>query len=477
MYRTALTLCVTCVVFANAFSNSNAQENEKTAKEVANSETQSPWVTSLAQLGNSSTCVASTGDGLLLREATVYKFEVSDPKTMTPIYSHPAAVWQVVSNRDASKIASVDYRGNLGIYNTGNQPIASKGAPWQAGSDAKLTVHEKAFERWCQAMIIAPDDKFLVAGNEAGKLFVWDIAAGKVSKTAELDGHAVTGLAMSPNASQLAVSAGDGHVHLFSWPALETQGKIKVSDETVWCVSYVAPGTLLAGSSDRNLYQAEAKGDSKAESAGKGSDWITQIAVSPSGRVAVAEVGGKVHFPQTTSQTDKTAAINYTLGNDSMKATSGVWALQWNAASQGDEQVLVGTRKNGILVAGRSWKWAKPAEEAKPEPETAEKAEAKPAEEMKKEEAKKPDEKKPEPKKPEPKKPEPKKPEPKKPEPKKPEPKKPEPKKPEPKKPEPKKPEPKKPEPKKPEPKKPEPKKPEAEKPEPGKPAATEKKE
>ena len=95
---------------------------------------------------------------------------------MTPIYSHPAAVWQVVSSRDASKIASVDYRGNLGIYHTGNQPIASKGAPWKAGADAKLTVHEKAFERWCQAMIITPDDKFLVAGNEAGKLFVWDIA-------------------------------------------------------------------------------------------------------------------------------------------------------------------------------------------------------------------------------------------------------------------------------------------------------------
>ena len=65
----------------------------------------------------------------------------------------------------------------------------------------------------------------------------------------------------------------------------------------VWCVAYVAPGTLFAGSSDRNLYQAEPKADSKAESAGKGSDWITQIAVSPSGRVAVAEVGGKIHFP------------------------------------------------------------------------------------------------------------------------------------------------------------------------------------
>jgi WD40 repeat protein len=429
MYRTAFTLCVTCIVFANAFCVSNAQENETPAKGVANSDAQTPWVTSLSQLGESSSCVASTGDGLLLREATVYKFEAANPSEMTPIYSHPAAVWQVVSSRDASKIASVDYRGNLGIYDTGNQPIASKGAPWNAGADAKLTIHEKAFERWCQALAITPDDKFLIAGNEAGKLFVWDIAAGKVSKTAELDGHAVTGVAISPESSQVAVSDGAGHVHLFSWPKMEPEGKIKFSDETVWCVAYAAPGTLLAGSSDRNLYQAEAKADSKAESAGKGSDWITQIAISPAGRVAVAEVGGKVHFPQATSEAGNATATKYTLGNDSMKATSGVWAVQWNAAPQGDEQVLVGTRKNGVLVAGRSWKWTEPAKKKTPEPEATVAEETKPKKEMKKEDPKEtaaePEPKKPEPKKPAPEKPAPEKPAPEKPAPEKPAPEKP----------------------------------------------------
>ena len=428
MYRTAFTLCVTCVVFANAFCISNAQENETPPKDA---ETQPPWVTSLSPLGESSSCIASTGDGLLLREATVYKFDAANPNEMTPIYSHPAAVWQVVSSRDASKIASIDYRGNLGIYETGNQPIASKGGPWEAGPDAKLTLHEKAFERWCQALAITPDDKFLIAGNEAGKLFVWDIATGKVSKTAELDGHAITDLAISPEASQLAVSDGAGHVHLFSWPALEPQGKIKLSEETVWCVAYATPNLLLAGSSDRNLYQAEAKADSTAVSIGKGSDWITQIAISPSGRVAVAEVGGKVHFPQVNPEAGNATATRYTLGNDAMKATSGVWAIQWNAAAQGDEQVLVGTRKNGILVAGRSWKWTEPANEETPAPDAKEAESAKPEEVMKKEEPKATEEK-PEPKKPEPKKPEPKKPEPEKPEPEKPEPEKPEPEKPEP---------------------------------------------
>ena len=422
MYRTAFTLCVTCVVFANAFCFSNAQENETPAKEA---DAQTPWVTSISQLGESSSCVASTGDGLLLREATVYKFEAAKPNEMTPIYSHPAAVWQVVSSRDASKIASVDYRGNLGIYDTGNQPIASKGSPWQAGADAKLTIHEKVFERWCQALAITPDDKFLIAGNEAGKLFVWDIAAGKISKTTELDGHAITGLAISPESSQLAVSDGAGHIHLFSWPQLETQGKIKLSDETVWCVAYTAPGTLLAGSSDRNLYQAEAKADSKAVSAGKGSDWITQIAISSTGRVAVAEVGGKVHFPQAITEAGNETTTKYTLGKDSMKADSGVWAVQWNAAAQGDEQVFVGTRKNGVLVAGRSWKWTKPAKEEAATPAVAEAKQTQPDPNMQKEEPKKPAPEKPAPEKPAPEKPAPEKPAPEKPAPEKPAPEKP----------------------------------------------------
>jgi len=413
MYRTAITLCVTFTVVANAVSIIHAQENETPAEGNAKSQTQTPWVTSITKLGNSSTYAAGTGDGLLLREATVYRFEASKPNEMTPIYAHPAAVWQVVSNRDASRIASVDYRGNLGIYDTGNQPVAAQGSPWQPGPEAKLTVHEKAFERWCQAMIMTPDDKFLIAGNEAGKILVWDLAAGKVSKTAELDGHAVTGLALSPtDASQLAVSDGAGHIHLFSWPALEPQGKIKVSEETLWCVAYAEPEKLLAGSSDRNLYQAEPKAESKAESVGKGSDWITEIAISPSGRIAVAEVGGNVHFPQTISKGEN-AAPTYVLGDDSMKATSGVWALYWTLASQGEDQVFVGTRKNGVLVAGRSWKWAKTASDETPDPKTTQEPAEKSDEEMKKEEGKpkakaeKPEEKKPEPAKPEPAKPEP----------------------------------------------------------------------
>ncbi len=355
------------------------------------SEEKSVWVTSIARIGDSDQFAAATANGLLLREAEVTTFNSSDPTALTTIYAHPAAVWCVAATSDGNTIASVDYRGNLITYDVKTQ---------------QPTTHEKAFERWCQAMIFAPDNAHIIAGNEAGKIIVWDLAAATAGKSVELDGHAVTGLAISPDGSQLAASDGGGHVHLFQWPSLEPAGKIEVSKETAWCVAFVDGGQkLVVGSSDRQLYRVDAKADAKAESVAKGSDWITQIAVSAGGHVAAAEVGGRVHFLFG--------------GSESMDAESGVWSLCWN----GEDQLLAGTRKHGIVTAGRSWKWT----EVKPEPKPSAdkpaeaKAEEKPAEEKKPEEQKsRPDDKKPDDKKPDDKKPDDKKPDDKKPDDKKP---------------------------------------------------------
>ncbi len=221
-------------------------------------------------------------------------------------------------------------------------------------------------------MIISPDDRSVIAGNEAGKVMVWDMSDHRITNSVELDGHAVTGLALSPDGTQLAASDGGGHVHLLKWPTLEALGKIEISGESAWCVAFVDQGSqLLVGSGDRNLYRCDAKPDAKPEVAVKGTDWITHLAVSPSGQVAAAEVGGRLHFPSTG-------------GTDSMYAKSGVWALCWN----GEEELFAGTRKNGIVTAGRSWKWAEP-KPATPEPQAEAPREA-PKEEVKEEPASEP---------------------------------------------------------------------------------------
>ncbi|WP_186776193.1 WD40 repeat domain-containing protein [Rubripirellula reticaptiva] len=312
-----------------------APENQAYCEDAV-SDVDGAWVTSMARVGDSDKFVASTASGLLLRPADVVSFEASDPAVLMTLYSHPAAVWRVVATGDGQTVASVDYRGNLMTFNT-------------EGGEAKT--FEKAFERWCQALVLMPDQKSVIAGNEGGKVFLWNLADAKVAKSVELDGHAVTGLAVSPDGAMAAACDGGGHVHLLKLPELEAVGKIEFGTEPAWCVAMIDDGKkLVVGSGDRNLYQCEAVADAKSEVIAKGTDWITQIAVSPAGQIAASEVGGRLHFP----------------ASDSMDAPSGVWSLAWN----GDGQLLVGTRKSGVVAAGRSWSWSKPKPKPAAAPET-----------------------------------------------------------------------------------------------------------
>ena len=289
-------------------------------------ESQATWVTGIAPLSGD-TFVASTADGLLLREAAVVSFLGSDVTKQTKLYTHPAAVWCIDTSSNRGLVASVDYRGNLVVYD-----VKTK----------EPSLHEKAFERWSQTLRFTADGKFLVAGNEGGKLLVWDVASEKVARSAELGDQAITSIDFSRDGKLVAAADGGGHVTLLQWSDLKVSGKIKVSDDSAWSVAF-SDGKLLVGSGDRNLYRCDAKPDAKCESIVKGSDWVTSIAVSPSGQIAASEVSGKLHFPTSG-------------GGDSMEAESGVWALCW----KGDNALMAGTRKNGIVVANRSWKWANP---------------------------------------------------------------------------------------------------------------------
>lgn len=284
------------------------------------------WVTSIASLGDDGSFVASSADGLLLREASVYRFDAGSPSRFEKLYDHPAAVWRVVSLDAGGRVASVDYRGNLVVYDV------ESGQP---------TLHEQALRRWCQALIVSPGGDQLVAGNEGGEVLVWDLETSEVVASAELGDHAVTSLAFNPAGDRLAASDGGGQVHLLSWPDLESSGKIAVSEDTAWCVAFVDDGqALLVGSADRQLYRVPAEPDAEAEAILKASDWVTQIAISPAGEVAVAEIGGKIRFPAMAD-------------DPPLEADSGIWALGWN----GSGQLLVGTRKHGVVSAGRAWKW------------------------------------------------------------------------------------------------------------------------
>lgn len=331
-------------------------------------DTESRWITSIAPLGDGN-FVAGSATGLLLRPGTVSKFSGNDPSKLEPLYEHPAAVWSVATSSDAKLIASADYKGNLVIYEVGS---------------GKANTFDQALERWCQKVVFSPDDQMVVAGNESGKLFAWSVADSKVSKSVELTKASITSLAFSPSGDKLAVTDGEGTVHVMTWPGMESKGVIPVGKETAWCVAFENDRSMIVGSGDRKLYrvdstvaappeeakaekakaeekpkdkkdeakkeaspeeeekEAEAKEPSQAgvEMIAQGTDWITRIAVSPDGQIAVSEVSGKIHFASGGSVT--------TIGAD-----SGVWAICFGSPGQ----LLVGTRKNGIVTAGQQWAW------------------------------------------------------------------------------------------------------------------------
>jgi len=319
------------------------------------------WVTSLASgtvtvdTGPKQVMYAGTASGLLLQPADVVRWEGDDFAKRTTLMTHPVAVWCVQASDDGKQVASTDYRGNLQIFDT----VANS-----------ATMHEGAFERWSQAMRFAPGGSTIVAGNEVGKLFVWQ--EGKVAKTIDIDKNAITDIAFNAAVDRIAVSDGGGVVHLFTWPALEASGKIKISDSPAWCVRFNADSTaLLVGSGDRKLYRVEAKDAAAPEVLLQGTDWVTRLSISASGSIAAGEVGGKVFVLASDKPTGSPV-------QPAGVATSGIWAVYWASPSN----LLIGTRKNGVLSLGQSWSFVQPAPPvAKPAEVKAEPmpAEAKPA--------------------------------------------------------------------------------------------------
>lgn len=314
------------LVMAAAVSHGSDANESESASNAAVAD--KGWVTSISAAGDGSFVIGSA-TGLLLRPGNVSHLDPNDLSNPTKLYEHPAAVWAVVATPDGGTIASADYRGNLITFD-----VAAE----------KKTMHEAAFERWCQTLAMGPNAKTLLAGNESGKLFHWSLADSKVVKTVELCEASITCISVSPSGKQIAAADGTGKVHLLKYPELEPDGTIDVGEGAAWCLAYAGNDeTLVVGSADRHLYQVDAKAGAKPESLARGTDWITRIAVSESGEVAASEVSGKIHFSSGGSVS--------TIG-----AESGVWALCYGAPGQ----MLVGTRKNGVVVAGQSWTF-KPA--------------------------------------------------------------------------------------------------------------------
>lgn len=284
------------------------------------------WATSVAMVPGGTELIVGSADGLLLRESSVLATSVDAPGMVRTLYKHPASVWAVVANEQW--VASTDYRGNLMLQRRDNGEIQNR---------------ELAFERWTRALAVAPDNQHLVAGNEAGKVFAWQLDKGESIKTLQLDAQQIFHLAFSPAGDSLAVADGAGQLHLVSWPALELVRKIKLGDQPVWGVQFTADGqSLLAGGSDRKLWRVSVAEGSEPVVLHESADWITGVQASTDRTlIAITTMDGAV-------------GVTDGMGNQWSEAGK-LPSAAWGSAPIGNNRFAIATRKHAIATLGQTW--------------------------------------------------------------------------------------------------------------------------
>ena len=114
-------------------------------------------------------------------------------------------VWNVLFSPDATMLA-VDTQKNA---QSGIQV-------WEIETGRKLLTRSGFEAYWTRALTFSPSGKYLVSGDEASNLRVWDIAKGE-SVIWETYPTGVQSLAFSPNNEYLAVAFWDATIQVLYW--------------------------------------------------------------------------------------------------------------------------------------------------------------------------------------------------------------------------------------------------------------------
>lgn len=116
-------------------------------------------------------------------------------------------VWNVLFSPDATMLA-VDTQKN-----------AQSGIRvWEIGTGRKLLTKSGFEAYWTRALAFSPSGKYLVSGDEASHLRVWDIASGE-SVIWETYPTGIQSLVFSLNGDYLAVALWDATIQILHWRA------------------------------------------------------------------------------------------------------------------------------------------------------------------------------------------------------------------------------------------------------------------
>lgn len=326
---------VLSVLVASASLSGELLAQDKHAAEAQSAS--GPWLSSIAWLDNAQ-LIATKSEGLLLRPAQVVKLTAAEAAKLETVGEQETSLWSVLP-LGAAKFAVTDYKGGLYLYGDGD--------PKKFEFDA----------RWIRTTAKAPGDTEILAGTEDGKLLVLSIADRKEARRVDAHAAAIFNITFNHKGDQVAVSAGDGTIKIFSWPKLDPVATMSRGKEAVWSVVFSDDDSqLISGGADRRLQLwdvAKAKSVMSLQLTG---DWITSLVALPgTTAVAGASMNGKVYLVDYKSMLPI---------SQQDVAKSAIWSM---ALSPDGNQVALATRKEGAIIAPVA-AWTEAAKQAAANP-------------------------------------------------------------------------------------------------------------
>jgi hypothetical protein len=275
------------------------------------------WVTSISA-GPDGKLFASLATSMPHREGSVVQFTADNPDDAKVLYKQPAAIWVTATSPDKSSLASADFHGTLAITNL------------KAG-ETKL--FDRAFGRWTRAMAFSADSKHLIAGNEAGTVFAWNVQEEKASSSRDLGSGQIMAVAFHPSGELVAAATGSGKLQILKWPSLETVKEVGLSDKPLWSVTYSGDGNLIwVGSSDGTVKRIPQTGD--PNEIAKLNDWVTALTTLPGGGLVAVSMRGQI---KRSSKLDPDSLTEWATGPKGL----------WDVKALDSDRIVVATQKFG----------------------------------------------------------------------------------------------------------------------------------
>ncbi|HWZ90818.1 MAG TPA: WD40 repeat domain-containing protein, partial [Polyangiaceae bacterium] len=111
-------------------------------------------------------------------------------------------------------------------------------------------LHEMPTEAPIQTLSVAPRSGLLVAGDQAGKITVWELKTGQPAGAWQAHSDWVLGSAVSPDGNELATAGADRQIGIWSLQTRKQLFSLAGHDGKVLSVDFSQDGALLASAGE-----------------------------------------------------------------------------------------------------------------------------------------------------------------------------------------------------------------------------------